>query len=72
MRRTTMLKKLTALRDALAADGVLRHLVTFVHPDTIIAFADGVAEAVEAAVEAQAKEDQDQADEQRGKANVGV
>ena len=42
-----MLTKLTALRDALAADGVLRHLVAFVHPDTIIAFADGVAEAVE-------------------------
>jgi len=42
-----MLEKLTALRDALAADGVLRHLVTFVHPDTIIAFSDGVAEAVE-------------------------
>ena len=40
-----MLEKLTALRDALAADGVLRHF--FVHPDTIIAFADGVAEAVE-------------------------
>ena len=30
-----MLEKLTALRDALAADGVLDHLVTFVHPDTI-------------------------------------
>ena len=42
-----MLEKLTALRDALAADGVLRHLVAFVHPDTTIAFADGVAEAVE-------------------------
>jgi len=42
-----MLEKLTALRDALAADGVLDHLVTFVHPDTIIAFSDGVAEAVE-------------------------
>ena len=51
-----MLEKLTALRDALAADGVLRHLVTFVHPDTIIAFADGVAEAVEAAAEEQPKE----------------
>jgi hypothetical protein len=51
-----MLEKLTALRDALAADGVLRHLVAFVHPDTIIAFADGVAEAVEAAAGEQPKE----------------
>ena len=51
-----MLEKLTALRDALAADGVLRHLVAFVHPDTIIAFADGVAEAVADAVEATAEE----------------
>jgi hypothetical protein len=67
-----MLEKLMALRDALAADGVLRHLVTFVHPDTIVAFADGVAEAVEAAAEEQAKVDQDKVDEQRGKANVGV
>ena len=50
-----MLEKLTALRDALAADGVLRHLVAFVHPDTIIAFSDGVAEAVEE----QAKEARD-------------
>ena len=54
-----MLAKLTALRDALAADGVLRHLVAFVHPDTIIAFADGVAEAVAEAVEEQAKEARD-------------
>jgi len=45
-----MLEKLTALPDALAADGVLRHMVAFVHPDTIIAFADGVAEAVADAV----------------------
>ena len=50
-----MLEKLTALRDALAADGVLRHLLAFVHPDTIIAFADGLAEAVEE----QAKEARD-------------
>ena len=54
-----MLEKLTALRDALAADGVLRHLVAFVHPDTIIAFADGVAEGVAEAVEEQAKEARD-------------
>ena len=51
-----MLAKLTALRDALAADGVLDHLATFVHPDTISAFADGVAEAVADAVEAAAEE----------------
>ena len=51
-----MLEKLTALRDALADDGVLRHLVAFVHPDTIIAFADAVAEAVADAVEAAAED----------------
>ena len=51
-----MLEKLTALRDALAADGVLRHLVAFVHPDTVIAFSDGVAGAVADAVEAAAEE----------------
>jgi hypothetical protein len=55
MRRTRMLEKLTALRDALAADGVLDHLVAFVHPDTISAFADAVAEAVADAVEAAAE-----------------
>ena len=46
-----MLEKLTALRDALAADGVLDHLAMFAHPDTLSACADAVAEAVADAVE---------------------